>query len=110
MAGRYTGSYLDRSNGWRAVATLADIGQASLVGRIPKDYYTLVEVVSTSASDGETDIALEHLYVAEVPQADIRVGNCGGAVDEAYAKGMMLKNARATACRRQALLIAIWRV
>jgi hypothetical protein len=35
MAGRYTGSYLDRSNGWRAVATLADIGQASLVGRIP---------------------------------------------------------------------------
>ena len=36
MAGRYTGSYLDRSNGWRAVATLADIGRASLVGRIPK--------------------------------------------------------------------------
>jgi hypothetical protein len=35
MAGRYTGSYLDQSNGWRAVATLADIGQASLVGRIP---------------------------------------------------------------------------
>jgi hypothetical protein len=37
MAGRYTGSYLDRSNGWRAVATLADISQASLVGRIPKE-------------------------------------------------------------------------
>ncbi|MGA7372657.1 MAG: hypothetical protein WBW37_08580, partial [Methyloceanibacter sp.] len=37
MAGRYTGSYLDRSNGWRAVATLADIGRASLVGRIPKE-------------------------------------------------------------------------
>ena len=37
MAGRYTGSYLDRPNGWRAVATLADIGRASLVGRIPKD-------------------------------------------------------------------------
>ena len=36
MAGRYTGSYLDRSNGWRAVTTLADTGQASLVGRIPK--------------------------------------------------------------------------
>ena len=33
MAGRYTGSYLDRSNGWRAVAILADIGQASLVIR-----------------------------------------------------------------------------
>jgi hypothetical protein len=28
MAGRYTGSYLDRSNGWRAVAILADIGQS----------------------------------------------------------------------------------
>jgi hypothetical protein len=37
MAGRYTGSYLDRSNGWRAVAILADIGRASLVGRIPKE-------------------------------------------------------------------------
>jgi len=35
MTGRYTGSYLDRSNGWRAVAILADTGQASLVGRIP---------------------------------------------------------------------------
>jgi hypothetical protein len=30
MAGRYTGSYPDRPNGWRAVATLADIGRASL--------------------------------------------------------------------------------
>jgi hypothetical protein len=39
MAGRYTGSYLDQSNGWRAVATLADIGQASLVGRIPNINY-----------------------------------------------------------------------
>jgi hypothetical protein len=37
MAGRYTGSYLDRSNDWRAVATLAEIGRASLVGRIPRD-------------------------------------------------------------------------
>jgi hypothetical protein len=37
MAGRYTGSYLDRFNGWRAVATLADTGQASLVGRILQD-------------------------------------------------------------------------
>jgi hypothetical protein len=35
MAGRYPGSYLDRSNGWRAAAILADIGQASLVKRIP---------------------------------------------------------------------------
>jgi len=37
MAGRYTGSYLDQFNGWRAVATLADIGRALLVGRIPKE-------------------------------------------------------------------------
>jgi hypothetical protein len=36
MAGRYTGSYLERLNGWRAVAILADIGQASLVERIPR--------------------------------------------------------------------------
>jgi hypothetical protein len=35
-AGRYTGSYLDRSNGWRTVATPAEIGLASLVGRFPK--------------------------------------------------------------------------
>ena len=38
MAGRYTGSYLERFNGWRAVATLADIGQASLVERIPRSH------------------------------------------------------------------------
>jgi len=36
MAGRYPGSYLDRLEGWRAVATLADIGRASLVERIPQ--------------------------------------------------------------------------
>jgi hypothetical protein len=35
MAGRYTGSYLDRSNGRRAVTILAETEQASLVGRIP---------------------------------------------------------------------------
>jgi hypothetical protein len=35
MAGRYPGSYLGRSNGWRAVATLADFGQASLVEAHP---------------------------------------------------------------------------
>jgi hypothetical protein len=71
MAGRYTGSYPDQCSGWRAVAALADIGQASLVGRIPKDQYTLVEVVSKSASEGETDMASEHLYVADVPLPDI---------------------------------------
>jgi hypothetical protein len=31
MAGRYTGSYLDRPYDWRAVAILAEIGQALLV-------------------------------------------------------------------------------
>jgi len=31
MGGRYTGSYLDRHNGWRAVAILADIGQPEAV-------------------------------------------------------------------------------
>jgi hypothetical protein len=36
MAGRYTGSYLDQSNGWRAIAILAETDQASLVDGIPK--------------------------------------------------------------------------
>jgi hypothetical protein len=36
MAGRYTGGYLDRLEGWRAVATLADTGRASPVERIPE--------------------------------------------------------------------------
>ena len=44
LTGRYTGSYLDRSNGWRAVATLADIGRASLVERIPPMIYALAKV------------------------------------------------------------------
>src|SRR5262245_7159557 len=35
MAGRYTGSYLDRSSGSRATATLAEVGQASLLRHIP---------------------------------------------------------------------------
>jgi hypothetical protein len=41
MAGRYTGSYLDRSNGWRAVAILADTGQASLVECTPVSHLSL---------------------------------------------------------------------
>jgi hypothetical protein len=40
MAGRYTGSYLDRSYGWRTVAILAEIGRASLVERIPEEAST----------------------------------------------------------------------
>jgi hypothetical protein len=43
MAGRYTGSYLDPLNGWRTVAILAELGQASLVGRIPEDQLALRE-------------------------------------------------------------------
>ena len=39
MAGRYTGSYLGRSYGWRTVAILADIGQASLIECIPDSIY-----------------------------------------------------------------------
>lgn len=35
MAGRYSGSYPDRWIEWRVVAIPADIGQASLVERIP---------------------------------------------------------------------------
>jgi hypothetical protein len=35
MAGRYTGSYLDRSYGWRVVAIPADIDQALLVATDP---------------------------------------------------------------------------
>jgi hypothetical protein len=86
MAGRYTGSYLYRSNGWRAVATLTDIGQASLVGRIPgqlfKDFpgtpttscvrIKRAEGVSrTSALGGKPDIVSDRPHVAEVPIADM---------------------------------------
>lgn len=35
MAGRYSGSYPGRPDGWRAVAALADAGRASLAMRIP---------------------------------------------------------------------------
>jgi hypothetical protein len=83
MAGRYTGSYPDQCSGWRAVAALADIGQASLVGRIPKDKYTLIEVVSKSASEGEADMASEHLYVADVPGAAVSGRNSSTRSDVA---------------------------
>jgi hypothetical protein len=53
MAGRYTGSYLERLNGWRAVPTLADIGQASLVDD------------ELSAFEVKLDIASECLHVAD---------------------------------------------
>ena len=65
MAGRYTGSYLERLNGWRAVATLADIGQASLVGRIPGDS------VRTLPGQSQQDIGLiaaSKVYIDWLPQ------------------------------------------
>ena len=81
MAGRYTGSYPDRSYGWRAVATVADIGQASLVERIPDITYDFASMATTklgarepfrgasttSALRGEPDIASETAHVREVP-------------------------------------------
>jgi hypothetical protein len=48
MAGRYTGSYLGRSYGWRTVAILADIGQASLIECIPDSIYAWCRMVATS--------------------------------------------------------------
>jgi hypothetical protein len=63
MAGRYSGSYLDRSNGWRAVAILAETDQASLVGRIPqRRNYALWRgdrkiVLTSLALEGELDNA-----------------------------------------------------
>ncbi len=49
MAGRYTGSYLERLNGWRAAATLAKIGQASLVERIPISHLGFDDKMTTVA-------------------------------------------------------------
>jgi hypothetical protein len=49
MAGRCTGSYLDQSDGWRAVAILADVGQASLVERIPGG---IIGIASTDGNPG----------------------------------------------------------
>jgi len=57
MAGRYPGSYPDRSSGWRAAAILAGIGQASLVERIPLKTKGLGSArtrrVSAYANDGQ---------------------------------------------------------
>jgi len=38
MAGRYAGSYLDRSDGWRTVAILVETGQASLIKCVPRNH------------------------------------------------------------------------
>jgi hypothetical protein len=49
MAGRCTGSYLDQSDGWRVVAILADVGQASLGERIP------VGIIGITGTDGNPE-------------------------------------------------------
>jgi hypothetical protein len=59
MAGRYTGSYLGRANGWRAAAILADAGRASLVGRIQE-----INIASTAAT---TTLAKRNLAALPSP-------------------------------------------
>ncbi len=49
MAGRYTGSYLDRFNGWHAVAILAEIGFTRRTH--PRDHYRAA-VQSLTAAHG----------------------------------------------------------
>ena len=51
MAVRYSGSYLDRWNDWRIVAIPADIGQASLVERIPRN--RISQTSQTKLLDGD---------------------------------------------------------
>jgi len=58
MAGRYTGSYLNQCSGWRAVAILADIGQASLVGCIPPEFQLGLQQRGGNVAD-EKNQALE---------------------------------------------------
>jgi hypothetical protein len=70
MAGRYTGSYLEQLNGWRAVAILAEIGQASLVERIPGSHLGFDDesdkrrLGERFRFEVEPDIVFEYLPVA----------------------------------------------
>jgi hypothetical protein len=69
MAERYSGSYLDRCYGWRAVAILADIGPASLVERIPSGDLSCCALVSNhaqSVSSFEDIATVEVTVVVEV--------------------------------------------
>jgi hypothetical protein len=80
MAGRYTGSYLDRSNGWRAAAILADIGRASLVGRIPGiDNMIFTAAAPTQACITPFAIPQRRRLPASPVGITIRTGNQSGA-------------------------------
>jgi hypothetical protein len=83
MAGRYTGSYLEQLNGWRAVAILAEIGQASLVERIPGSHLGFDDesdkrrLGERFRFEVEPDIVFEYLPVARKPnplEAEIAQG------------------------------------
>jgi hypothetical protein len=51
MAGRYTRSYLDRSSGWRAVATLADIGRGDDDNRTESESPVTIAIRSAPPED-----------------------------------------------------------
>jgi hypothetical protein len=64
MAGHYTGSYLDQCSGWRAVTTVADIGQASLVGGTGGTWGKCPQKIPRGAnSDMETGRLCRHVPV-----------------------------------------------
>jgi hypothetical protein len=64
MAGRYTGSYLARCDGWHAVAILADIGQASLVERIPIQFSIVVRAEKRGSVIAGLDPAIHSIGVS----------------------------------------------
>ena len=67
MAGRYSGSYLDQSNDWRIVAIPADIGQASLVERIPTNRISQTSGTKALGGDwGRRSRVLRNLQFVEV--------------------------------------------
>jgi hypothetical protein len=61
MAGRYTGSYLDKLNDWRVVAILADLGRASLVIRIPTTSSITLRMIMEPAATRGSLAGLDHL-------------------------------------------------
>ncbi len=106
MAGRYTGSYLDRSYGWRAIAILADIGQSFTRRMHPHHInYDFASAAATSLLDaherglgpfrlplrGEPDRLSEPLYVADVPVADLISLGPGATSRITQAKSLPIK-------------------
>jgi hypothetical protein len=84
---RYTGSYLDRSNGWRAVATWLisaklHSSDASLRCQLGPCQGGL-GASRTSALEGKPDIASEPRYVADVPLTDIAALRADGSKSRA---------------------------